>query len=63
MVHELCFFTNGRIADFFVSILYKLKFASTKFYETYTQYLLPKNSDQVQIWVASLLPFFSYVLL
>ena len=34
---ELCLFTNGKIAEFFVSVLL-LKFVSTKCYKTYTQY-------------------------
>ena len=47
-IQELCPFTNGKFAEFFVSVL-KLKFASTKCYEIYTQFLLPQNSDQVRI--------------
>ena len=34
----------------FLFSFYKLKFASTKCYEPYTQLLLPQNSDQVQTW-------------
>ena len=49
-----------KVAAFFVSVPY-LKFVSTKYYEKYTQSLLPENSDQVKVWVASLLQFQSGV--
>ena len=42
-------------------LVLKLEFVATKYYETYTQCLLPENSDQGQIQVALLLPFLCYV--
>ena len=44
-VLELCPFINGKIAEFSISVLL-LKFASTECCKTYTQYLIPQNSDQ-----------------
>lgn len=41
-VLELCLFTIGKIAEIFVSV-FLLKFASTKYYESYMQCLYHKT--------------------
>ena len=53
---ELCPFTDGKITDF--SFPYSnLSLLQPNVIKLYTQSFLPQNSDQVLIWVASLVQF------